>query len=409
MVYGTKGMMQVDYEERIDFNRMRAYRESRIQAGLEKSDFTCLVLFATENKRYATSTAVASPEVDNLGRYAIIPRGGKPYIFGFGSEVANEKINCPWIADRAYPAHTTMFGALPEAWGTHIDNFEKDLLMVLDENNIDPKGTIGIDVIDGQLLTALSKRGYTFGNGQEIMISAREIKNDDEIMVMMNAAASVDAAFYQMARNLHPGVKENELQGIAANELHRLGGQWAINIQMTSGTRAHPHPHLSSDRVIQPGDMVFADIVTLMNGYHTCYYRTLCCGTPSQEAKDIYKSARDMLVAGIEKCKVGNTTADVVNAWPDCKHWGFKNQGESFGLAFAHGLGVGLWERPMIERSFSLEHPVELKEGMVIAIETYDGEGHIGARIEDELVITKEGPLLISKFPRDELLACPIL
>ena len=70
----------------------------------------------------------------------------------------------------------------------------------------------------------------------------------------------------------------------------------------------------------------------------------------------------------------------------------FKNEGEAFGLAFGHGLGVCLWERPMIERSFSLEHPVELQEGMVIAVETYDGEGHVGARIEDEVVITKDGP-----------------
>jgi len=241
------------------------------------------------------------------------------------------------------------------------------------------------------------------------MCAAREIKNEDEIQIMMQAAASVDAAFYQMARALHPGVKENELQAVAAAELHRQGSQWIHNIQMTSGTRAHPHPHLSSDRVIQPGDMVFADLCTLFNGYHTCYYRTLCCGEPSDQAKRVYDSAYQMLLAGIDKCRVGNTTADIVNAWPDFKHWGFKNEGEAFGLAFGHGLGVCLWERPMIERSFSLEHPVELQEGMVIAVETYDGEGHVGARIEDEVVITKDGPLVISKFPKDKLLACPIL
>ena len=304
MLYGTKGTMQVDYEERIDFNRMRKQRVQRIKDAMAKTDFSCLLLFATENKRYATSTAVASPEVDNMGRYAIVPRGGEPYIFGFGSEAAAEKLNCPWIADRAYPAHTTMFGALPAAWKTHLDNFEADLKMVMEQNGIDPKDPIGVDIIDGELLTELQARGYTLGNGQEVMLQAREIKTDDEILVMMNAAATVDAAFYQMARALHPGVRENELQGIAANELHRLGGQWAINIQMTSGTRTHPHPHLSSDRLIQPGDLVFADIVTLMNGYHTCYYRTLCCGEPTQKAKDVYKSAYEMILAGIEQCKV---------------------------------------------------------------------------------------------------------
>ena len=408
MVYGTKGTMQVDYEDRIDFTRMREYREGRIQKLLEKSDFSCLILFATENKRYATSTAVASPEVDNMGRYAIVPRGGKPYIFGFGSEVANERINCSWIKNRAYPAHTTMFGALPASWGMdggHLDKFEADLRMVMEENHLDPKAPIGVDKIDGQLMAELTKRGYKLGDGEEIMCAAREIKNEDEIQIMMQAAASVDAAFYQ----IYPGVKENELQEVAAAELHRQGSQWIHNIQMTSGTRAHPHPHLSSDRVIQPGDMVFADLCTLFNGYHTCYYRTLCCGEPSDQAKRVYDSAYQMLLAGIDKCRVGNTTADIVNAWPDFKHWGFKNEGEAFGLAFGHGLGVCLWERPMIERSFSLEHPVELQEGMVIAVETYDGEGHVGARIEDEVVITKDGPLVISKFPKDKLLACPIL
>ena len=128
---------------------------------------------------------------------------------------------------------------------------------------------------------------------------------------------------YQMARALHPGVKENELQAVAAAELHRQGSQWIHNIQMTSGTPGtSPPPHLSSDRVIQPGDMVFADLCTLFNGYHTCY-RTLCCGEPSDQAKRVYDSAYQMLLAGIDKCRVGNTTADIVNAWPDFKHWGF--------------------------------------------------------------------------------------
>jgi Xaa-Pro aminopeptidase len=409
MFYGTKGAMGVDYEERIDFNRMRKDRVAKIKAAMEKTDFGCLILFASENKRYATSTAVASPEVDNIGRYAIVPRNGAPYIFGFGSEVAAEKINCPWIASRAYPAHTTMFGALPRAWKTHLDQFEKDLRMVMEENGINPKAPIGIDIMDGQLLNELQLRGYVLGDGQDVMLEAREIKSDDEILVMMNAAATVDAAFYKMAQALRPGIRENELQGIAANEMHRLGSQWAINIQMTSGTRCHPHPHLSSDRVIQPGDLVFSDIVALYNGYHTCYYRTLCCGKATQQQKDVYNRTHEMLIAGIEQCRVGKTTADIVNAWPSAAYWGFKNESEAFGLAFAHGLGVGLWERPMVHRSFSLDHPVELKEGMVLAIETYDGEGHIGARIEDELIITKEGPQIITKFPREELIECPIL
>ena len=75
---GTFGMMGVDYEQRVDFDRLRRERVAKIKTELDKTDFSCLLLFDTGNKRYATATAVASPEVDNMGRYAIVPRTGEP-------------------------------------------------------------------------------------------------------------------------------------------------------------------------------------------------------------------------------------------------------------------------------------------------------------------------------------------
>jgi Xaa-Pro aminopeptidase len=60
----------------------------------------------------------------------------------------------------------------------------------------------------------------------------------------------------------------------------------------------------------------------------------------------------------------------------------------------------------MISRLYSLENPVELKEGMVIALETYDAEGLDGARIEQELVVTADGHDVITRFPCDYLVEC---
>ena len=154
MRYGTQGMMGVDYEQRIDFDRMRGHRVSRIHEFMDEFDIACLLLFETGNKRYATSTAVASPEVDNMGRYAIVPRNGQPYIFGFGSEVAAEKLNCPWIADRAFPAHTPMHGALPMQWACY-EGFLQDLEMVLQANGISKNDRLGVDLVESQLLLAL--------------------------------------------------------------------------------------------------------------------------------------------------------------------------------------------------------------------------------------------------------------
>ena len=405
MIHGTIGTMGVDYEERIDFTRLRRDRVAKIKVELAKTELGCLLLFDNHNKRYATSTAVASPEVDNMGRYAILPRNGEPYIFGFGSEVAAEKLHCPWIAERAFPAHTTMFGALPKEWGAY-KSFLKDLSMVLEKHGIGQQEPVGVDVLDSQLIWALQDAGYCIGDGQDVMLKARMIKTQDEIQIMRDAAATVDAAFYRAAQAILPGVRENDIQAEVAHELHRLGSQWVLNVQLTSGERTHPHPHLSSDRLLRPGDMVFLDIQTVYNGYQTCYYRTLCCGKPSQKQRDVYRRAYEMLQVGIDVIRPGKTTADLVNVWPSAEYWGFKNESEAFGLAFAHGLGVGLWERPMVSRLFSLEHPVEFQEGMVIAVETYAGEGKDGARIEEEVVVKAAGCEVITKFPATELIGC---
>jgi Xaa-Pro aminopeptidase len=111
-------------------------------------------------------------------------------------------------------------------------------------------------------------------------------------------------------------------------------------------------------------------------------------------------------MAGINQVRPGNTTADIARVWPSAEELGFKSESEAFGLAYGHGIGVGLWERPMVSRSFSLEHPVALEEGMVMALEAYAGAGSDGARIEEEIVVTSTGFEIITRFPADELLSC---
>jgi len=403
---GTHGMMQVDYEQRIDFDRMREHRVSRIKKYMEEFEIECLVLFDTSNKRYSTSTAVASPEVDNMGRYAIVPHNGYPHIFGFGSEVAAEKLYCPWIADYTFPAHGTMYGALPMEWKCY-EGFLQDLDMVLENHGLKKEtARIGVDLIESQTMLAMMQNGYTLADGMKVMQYARAIKNEDEIMCLKHGAAIVDAAFHKIASTIAPGVKENDLQAVASHEMHRLGAQWVHNVQVTTGNRTHPHPHLSSDRLIQPGDMIFMDVVAMLNGYHTCVYRCFCCGKPNQKQKDIHKQCLEYQLGGIEAVKPGVTSADVCSTWPTAKQMGARSEHDVFGLQYGHGIGVGLWEFPIISRAYSLDHPVEIEPGMVFALETYAGVGYDGVRLEDEVVVTETGIEVITKFPTDELFGC---
>jgi len=91
--------------------------------------------------------------------------------------------------------------------------------------------------------------------------------------------------------------------------------------------------------------------------------------------------------------------------WPKAPEFGFADEMSAFGLQFGHGLGLALHERPIISRVVSLDHPTEIKEGMVFALETYcpAGDGYSAARIEEEVVVTDKGCRVITLFPAEEL------
>src|SRR5205807_5008805 len=101
----------------------------------------------------------------------------------------------------------------------------------------------------------------------------------------------------------------------------------------------------------------------------------------------------------------GTTTDQIARLWPRAQEFGFESEMAAFGLQFGHGLGLGLHERPIISRLNSLEHPVELREGMVFALETYcpASDGYSAARIEEEVVVTDKGCRVITLFPAEEL------
>src|SRR3546814_14164110 len=88
------------------------------------------------------------------------------------------------------------------------------------------------------------------------------------------AAAMVDATYVDIAKEIRPGTRENELVAIANDRLFRMGSERVECVNSVSGPRGRPHSHTFSDRMIQPGDMIFLDIMHSYNGYRTCYYRT---------------------------------------------------------------------------------------------------------------------------------------
>jgi len=107
----------------------------------------------------------------------------------------------------------------------------------------------------------------------------------------------------------------------------------------------------------------------------------------------------------IELLKPGMSTDKIAAALPKAQAAGFANEMDAFGLNFCHGLGLGLHERPLISRLNSFREPIELKAGMVFAVETYcpATDGISAARIEEEVILTPSGAKIISLYPAEEL------
>jgi Xaa-Pro dipeptidase len=398
--------MGVDFEERVNFERLRNERLAKAKAALAASDLGALVCYDFDNIRYITGTHVGEWCRNKMNRYCILPREGEPLLFDPATPA--KKISCPWIADRVFPAVGSMRGAIPPETGS-VEKVADDVLKWLKEYGVDKK-PVGMDIADIPLIRTLEKRGLEIVDGQEVMLEARITKTKDEIELLKVSAAMVDAAYEEVVRHIRPGNRENDLVAVANQVLYSLGSELVECVNSVAGERGKPHPHTFSDRIIRPGDMIFLDIMHSYMGYRTCYYRTFICGKPSREQLEAYATAWKWLKDSIDAVKPGATTADVAKAWPAPGEFGLKTENEAFLLQFGHGVGLSIWEKPVISRLFSLEHPYPIREGMVFALETYcpSADGRGAARIEEEVVVTKEGHERIFRYPIEELISCGV-
>jgi Xaa-Pro aminopeptidase len=397
--------MAVDWEQRIDFPKLRRDRLQRAQQALRESDLGALLLFDPNNIRYVTSTHIGEWARDKNARYALLPREGDPVLWDFGSAARHHQLYAPWLPPESFRAGVTpMRGAMPEETGVPQALAER-IALELHERGVagDP---LGIDMSDLTSLAALGRKGIQTVDGSQVILTARAIKTDEEVALLDHAAAIVDATYEEIYRMLRPGITEREVVARAQALLFELGSEQVEAINAVSGDRCNPHPHVFSDRLLRPGDQAFFDIIHSFMGYRTCYYRTFSIGHTNQAQLDAYKQCREWLDLAIERVRPGAMTADIARVWPAATELGFPDEESCFGLQFGHGLGVGLYEPPMISRLHSLDRPAEIKQGMVFALETYcpARDGISAARIEEEVLVTADGCRVLTRFPAHELL-----
>src|SRR5229473_684898 len=342
MALKTYGPMAVDWENRIDFDRLRRERLARAKALLAKSEMGALLCFDMNNVRYLTATHIGTWAQDKISRFSLLPQNDEPILWDFGSAARHHQQNCPWLGERSRPGIPLLRGAMWPEMG-RAENVARKIKVELEKRGLH-KEPLGIDVVEPPILFALQKEGIKIVDGQQLMSDARVIKTQDEISLLNHSAMMVDAAY--------------------------------------------------------------DDILHSYMGYRTCYYRCFTIGYASHAMIDAYKRCREYLDAAISLVQPGRTTAEIASVWPKAEEFGFPDEEAAFALQFGHGIGLAIWEKPVISRMVSLEHSHEIKPGMVFALETFwpSTDGWSAARIEEEIVVTETGHEVITRFPAEKLM-----
>ena len=403
------GMTGVDWQERINWPRLRAYRLNRARERMREHGLGAMLLMYDENVRYVTSTLTPGWNRLKPGlRYALLCEGSEPILFEQGDIGFQIERHSPWIPrDNVRYSYAWIKGAAGPASRQQVKKFTDAIVKELKKYGVfdQPMGT---DFIDINMLHAFQEAKLNWTDGMTPMMEARAIKSSDEQEAMRIVGAIGDAAHWETMRFLKPGLTENQITAHIMEFLYRMPGMEDVeDVIVSSGPNTWPNWRNFSDRIIKPGDIVFMDLAALTwNGYKSCYYRTYCVGKkPNQEQKDAYALALKWLYDSIGAVRPGATTRDIAMKWPSAKEaWGYDEEDQAAANLWGHGLGLAQYDQPVISRIWSLDHPLEIKPGMVFALETQHGKMlEWGVRIEEMLIVHQDRTEIISNVPVEEI------
>jgi len=405
----TFGYASLEWKEGINWPRVREWRLARAREAMSRHGLGAMLLMFDENVRYVTSTLTPGWNRLKPGlRYAILIEGEEPILYEQGDIGIHILKNSPWIPP-ANVRHSFSWikGAAGGASAMQVEKFTNAIVKDLNDAGVKDK-PLGVDFIDINMMKAFEQAGLTWTDGMTPMMEARAIKSPDEQNGLRIVASICDALHYEMSRFLKPGLTENQVAAFGFEYLYNFPGVEDVeDVIVSSGPNAWPNWRNFSDRIIRPGELVIIDVAALTwNGFKSCVYRTYCVGgTPTNEMKDYYATALTWLRDSIDAVRPGATTADIASKWPSAQEaWGYEDEDEAAANLWGHGLGLAQYDQPVISRIWSLDHPVEIKPGMVFALETQHGKVHdFGVRLEEMLVVTDDGHELITSFPIDEI------
>lgn len=237
----------------------------------------------------------------------------------------------------------------------------------------------------------------TFTRLDDQLNSMRVVKDANELAILREAAAYADYAIEVGVSEIAEGKTELEILMAIELALKKKGiSHMSFDTMVLSGPKtASPHGK-PGDRKIQKGDLVLFDLGVIYKGYCSDITRTVAFGEPSTKQKEVYETVRKAEQAAVDAVKPGVKAMELDKIARDIiTEAGY---GEFFTHRLGHGLGISVHEFPSVTGN----NEMELIEGMVFTIEPgiYD-PSITGVRIEDDVVVTKDGVEVLTKYPKE--------
>ena len=239
--------------------------------------------------------------------------------------------------------------------------------------------------------------GVTFGRLDEQLNSMRNIKSEEELEKLREAARLADYAVEVGCNAIEEGKTELEILMAIEFELKKKGAEkMAFDTMVLSGPKtASPHGN-PGNRKIKKGDFVLFDLGVVYQGYCSDITRTVAFGEPTDAQREIYETVRKAEQAAVDSVRPGVKAMEIDKAARNViEQAGY---GSYFTHRVGHGLGISVHEYPSVTGTNELV----LEEGMVFTIEPgIYHPGITGVRIEDDVVVTADGVEVLTKFPKE--------
>lgn len=227
----------------------------------------------------------------------------------------------------------------------------------------------------------------------DLLEPLRLVKDDEELRHIRRAALLVDRCFTMICRQIKPGVTERALAVQIRRFFEDAGaeGESFPAIVASGANAALPH-HQTSHRKLRKGDVVLIDMGCRIKGYCSDMTRTVFLLSAREKEREIYRIVLEAQTKGLEAVKPGVPVSLVDEAVR--RHISQAGYHDAFGHNTGHGVGIEIHEPPVI----GPQSDHILREGMIITIEPgIYCPRFSGVRIEDLVLVTKEGAQCLSK------------